>query len=70
MAIILLIHWFILIAIVQVLLFVLMLWTLWDNVVHATTRMRQGFSVVRLLELLMEAIGEGEVQDSVMIGGI
>jgi hypothetical protein len=32
--------------------------------------MRQGFSVVRLLELFMEAIGEGEVQDSVMIGGI
>jgi len=70
MGTLMLIHWFILIAFVQLLLFTLILWSLWDGVIHATKRMRQGFSIMSLLELFMEAIGDGEVQDSVMIGGI
>ena len=70
MGTLMLVHWFIFIALVQLLLFTLMLWSLWDGVVHATKRMQQGFSVSSLIELLMEAIGEGELQDSVMIGGI
>lgn len=39
MGLIMLIHWFIFIALVQLLLFTLMLWSLWDGVVHATKRM-------------------------------
>ena len=70
MGILMLFHWFVFIAFVQLLLFTLMLWSLWDGVVHATKRMQQGFSISSLIELLMEAIGEGELQDSVMIGGI
>lgn len=65
-----LVHWFIFIAVVQLLVFVLILWSLWDGVVHATKRMQKGFSMTSLVELFMEAIGEGELQDSVMIGGI
>ena len=61
MGLLMLFHWFVLIAIVQLILFTLMLWSLWDGVVHATKRMQQGFSVSSLLELLMEAIGEGEL---------
>ena len=48
----------------------LMLCLLWDGVVHATSKMQQGFSVTSLIEILIQAIGEGELQDSVMIGGI
>lgn len=70
MGIIMLVHWFIFIAVVQLLVFVLILWSLWDGVVHATKRMQKGFSMTSLVELFMEAIGEGELQDSVMIGGI
>ena len=70
MGALMLIHWFIAIAIVQIIVFTLMLWSLWDGVVHATKRMQQGFSVTSLVSILMEAIGEGELQDSVMIGGI
>ena len=70
MGALMLIHWFIAIAIVQIIVFTLMLWSLWDGVVHATKRMQQGFSVTSLISILMEAIGEGELQDSVMIGGI
>ena len=58
------------IAFVQIVLFTLMLWSLWDRVVNATKRMVNGFSVSKILELLLEALGEGELQDSVMIGGI
>ena len=70
MGALMLIHWFIFIALVQLLLFTLMLWSLWDGVVHATSKMQQGFSVTSLIEILIQAIGEGELQDSVMIGGI
>ena len=61
MGLLMLIHWFVFIAILQLILFTLMLWSLWDGVVHATKRMQQGFSVSSLIELLMEAIGEGEL---------
>ena len=47
-----------------------MLYSLWEGVVHATKKMQQGFSLASLVELLLEAMGEGELQDSVMIGGI
>ena len=40
MGILMLVHWFIFIAFVQLLLFTLMLWSLWDGVVHATKRMQ------------------------------
>ena len=63
-------HWFIFIAFIQLVLFTLILWSLWDGVVHAVKRMQHGFSMSSLLELFMEAIGEGELQDSVLIGGI
>ena len=65
-----LIHWFIFIAVVQLLLFVLILWSVWDGVVHAANKMKEGFSMSRVIELFFEAIGEGELQDSAMIGGI
>ena len=70
MGLIMLIHWFIFIALVQLLLFTLILWSLWDGVVHATKKMHQGFSVSSLVHMLIEAVGEGELQDSVVIGGI
>ena len=63
-------HWFIFIAFIQLILFTLILWSLWDGVVHAVKRMQHGFSMSSLLQLFMEAIGDGELQDSVMIAGI
>jgi len=39
MGLLMLFHWFVFIAIVQLLIFTLMLWSLWDGVVHATKRM-------------------------------
>ena len=63
-------HWFIFIAIIQLLLFVLLLWSFWGGVVHATKKMQKGFSMGSFVELIFEAVGEGELQDSVMIGGI
>lgn len=70
MGALLLVGWFILIALIQLLLFTLMLWSLWDGVVHATQRMQRGFSFSSMIELFMQAAGEGELQDSVMIGGL
>lgn len=70
LGLLMLVHWFIGIALIQLVLFTLMLYSLWDGVVHATKRMQQGFSAASLFELFMEAAGEGELQDSVMIGGI
>ncbi len=70
LGLLMLFHWFITIAIIQLILFTLMLYSLWDGVVHATKKMQQGFSASSLFELFMEAAGEGELQDSVMIGGI
>lgn len=70
MGALLLVGWFVLIAVIQLLLFTLMLWSLWDGVVHATQRMQRGFSFSSMVELFMQAIGEGELQDSVMIGGL
>ena len=70
MGTIMLFHWFIFIAIIQLILFSLILWTLWDGVAHAAKKMQQGFSMARVVELFFEAMGEGELQDSAMIGGI
>ena len=70
MGLLLLVHWFIFIAIIQLLLFTIMLYSLWEGVIHATKKMQQGFSMSSLVELVLEAMGEGELQDSVMIGGI
>ena len=70
MGLILLVHWFIFIAIIQLLIFTVMLYSLWEGVIHATKKMQQGFSLASLVELLLEAMGEGELLYSVMIGGI
>lgn len=61
MGLLLLVHWFILIAIIQLLLFTIMLYSLWEGVIHATKKMQQGFSMASLVELILEAMGEGEL---------
>lgn len=61
MGLLLLAHWFILIAIIQLLLFTIMLYSLWEGVIHATKKMQQGFSMASLVELILEAMGEGEL---------
>jgi len=48
-----------------------MLWALWRGVASAVNKMNETKpSVRRLLELLVEALGEGELQDSLLIGSI
>ena len=70
MGVILVIHWFMLLAVYQIGFFTFMLWALWRGVVRAAQKMQDKFSVRRLLELVIEAIGEGELQDSLLIGTI
>ena len=64
------VHWFVLLAVYQIGFFTFMLWALWRGVVRAAQKMQEKFSVRRLLELVLEAIGEGELQDSLLIGSI
>lgn len=70
MGVIMSFYWFIVIVLLQLIIFVLILWSLWDGVMHASERLQKGFTVSNLVELLMRAMGEGELQDSVVIGGI
>lgn len=70
MGLILVIHWFMLLAVYQIGFFTFMLWALWRGVVRAAQKMQDKFSARRLLELVIEAIGEGELQDSILIGTI
>ena len=61
MGVIMSFYWFIVIVLLQLVIFVLILWSLWDGVMHASERLQKGFTVSNLVELLMRAIGEGEL---------
>ena len=61
MGIIMTFYWFIVVALVQLILFVLILWSLWDGIMHASQRMQRGFTMSNLVKLLMRAVGEGEL---------
>jgi len=47
-----------------------MLWALWNGIFLAATRMREKFSVRHLIETAIDMIGEGQLQDSIVIGFI
>ena len=64
------IDWLALLGMVQVVFFLLMLWALWGGVYRAASKMQEKFSVRRLIETVLETVGEGQVQDSLVIGFI
>ena len=63
-------HWLLVLSIVQLGLFTLFLAAIWKAIVRAATNMREKFSVKNLIQQVIEAMGEGELQDSLLIGSI
>ena len=62
--------WLALLGLIQLILFLLMLWALWNGIFKAATKMQEKFSVRGLIETICETIGEGQLQDSLVIGFI
>lgn len=69
-SIVLIVDWLAVLGVVQLALFLLMLWALWTEVFKASTRMREKFSVRSLIESILNTVGEGQIQDSITIGFI
>jgi hypothetical protein len=69
-SIVLIVDWLAVLGVVQLALFLLMLWALWTEVFKASTRMREKFSVRSLIESVLNTVGEGQIQDSITIGFI
>lgn len=55
------IEWLALLGFLQVIFFVLMLWALWNGIYKAATKMHEKFSVRRLIETVLETVGEGQL---------
>ena len=70
MSLVLIFHWFIVFFVIEMTIFTLLLWSLWSGIVRAANKMQKKFSVRNFIECVLEAIGEGELQDSLMIAGI
>ena len=62
--------WLALLGLIQLTLFLLMLWALWKGIYKAATKMQSSFSVRGLIETVLETVGEGQLQDSLVIGFI
>lgn len=54
-------YWFILAGLVQLVLFVLILSSVWDGIMYVSQGMQRGFSLGNLLECLLRLVGEGEI---------
>jgi hypothetical protein len=70
MILILLAYWAAIFFVVQLVFFALFLYSLWSSIVKAVGKMQSKFSLRNFISCILEAIGEGEFQDSLMIGGI
>ena len=70
MSLVLIFHWFIVFLFIEFIIFTLLLWSLWSAVVRAVQKMQTNFSVQNFIESVREAIGDGELQDSLMISTI
>ena len=62
--------WLALLGMVQIVFFLFMLWALWNQVYKAATKMQEKFSVRGLIETVLQTVGEGQLQDSLVIGFI
>ena len=51
--------WLALLGLVQLTLFLVMLWALWNGIFKAATKMQEKFSVRGLIETILETVGEG-----------
>lgn len=54
-------YWLIVAILVQLVLFLLTLWSLWGGIMHATQGLQGEWSMSGMIEFLMRAIGEGEI---------
>ena len=61
-------NWIAVIFFVQVCIFVIMLSTFWSQVSRTVLKLASGFTPRALIEQLIETLGEGELQDSLVIG--
>jgi len=70
MSLVLIFHWFIVFLVIEMAIFTILLWSLWSAIVRAAQKMQTKFSVRNFIECVLEALGEGELQDSLMITAI
>ena len=46
------------------------MWSLWESIVHATQKMKDGITLRNVMSMVDDVVGEGEVKDSLMIMAI
>jgi hypothetical protein len=61
-------NWIILIFIVQSIFFVILLATYWDTIKKVAKKLTDGLTLYTIVEHVVDAAGEGELQDSLTIG--
>lgn len=68
MGITLAVNWIAIFFCLQVVLFFGMLYTFWSTISKAASKISEDFSIKSLILSLLEALGQGELQDSLVIG--